>query len=108
VKVFDGSGDFLGSFKQKLWSIGGAFRVLDENEQEVCQLVGRWTSWDFSFTAQGVELARVTKKWTGLGKEMFTSADNYVLEINDAIPPESPTRKLILAAVMCIDQVLKE
>jgi len=108
VKVFDGSGVFLGGFHQKWLSIGGAFRVMDDNDREVCQLVGKWTSWDFRFTAHGVELASVKKKWTGLGKEMFTSADNYVLEISEAVPPESPTRKLILATVMCIDMVLKE
>jgi hypothetical protein len=45
---------------------------------------------------------------TGLGKELFTSADNYVLEIGEAVPPDSPVRKLVLAAVMCIDMVLKE
>jgi uncharacterized protein YxjI len=108
VRVFDASGRKLGGFNQKLFSIGGAFSVLDENDREVCQLAGKWTGWDFQFKAQGVELARVTKKWSGLGKEMFTSADNYVLEISDVLPPESPTRRLILAAVMCIDMVLKE
>jgi uncharacterized protein YxjI len=108
VSVYDGSGRRLGGFNQKLFSIGGAFSVLDENGNEICQLAGKWTGWDFQFKAQGVQLARVTKKWMGIGKEMFTSADNYVLEISEALPPESQTRKLILAAVMCIDKVLKE
>jgi uncharacterized protein YxjI len=54
------------------------------------------------------ELAHVTKKWAGLGKEMFTSADNYVLDISKDLPPDSAARMLILAAVMCIDMVLKE
>jgi hypothetical protein len=31
-----------------------------------------------------------------------------VLDISDAVSADSPTRKLILAAVMCIDKVLKE
>ncbi len=53
-------------------------------------------------------MAHVTKKWAGLGKEMFTSADNYVLEISNSVPPDSKLRQLILAAVMCIDMVLKE
>jgi uncharacterized protein YxjI len=44
----------------------------------------------------------------GLGKELFTSADNYVLKIDPSLPAESSLRKLILAAVMCIDMVLKE
>jgi uncharacterized protein YxjI len=108
VGVFDGSGRRLGGFNQKFFSIGGAFRVLDEHDNEVCQLSGKWTGWDFQFKAQGVQLARVNKKWQGLGKEMFTTADNYVLEISEALPAESQTRKLILAAVMCIDMVLKE
>jgi len=54
------------------------------------------------------ELAHVSKKWSGLGKEMFTSADNYMLEVSDGAPPDAPVRLLVLAAVMCIDMVLKE
>ena len=54
------------------------------------------------------ELAHVTKKWAGIGKELFTSADNYVLEISESVPTNTPARQLILAAVMCIDMVLKE
>ena len=50
----------------------------------------------------------VTKKWAGLGKELFTSADNYMLAINETVPAGDPTRLLILAAVMCIDMVMKE
>ena len=54
------------------------------------------------------ELAKVSKQWAGIGKEFFTSADNYVLSIDGSIPKDNPVRKLILAAVMCIDMVLKE
>jgi hypothetical protein len=39
---------------------------------------------------------------------MFTSADNYVLEINDTVDKTDPLRLLIFAAVICIDMVLKE
>lgn len=108
VSVFDESNDPIGGFRQKVFSIGGAFSVHDAHGLEVCRLTGQWTGWDFQFSAQGVQLARVTKKWMGVGKEFFTSADNYVIEISDAVAPDSPTRKLILAAVMCIDMVLKE
>ena len=31
------------------------------------------------FTFDGKELASVSKKWAGVGKELFTSADNYIL-----------------------------
>lgn len=108
VRVYDENDMLIGGFKQKLLTIGGAFRVLDADDNEVCQLKGKWTSWSFRFLAGENELANVTKEWAGLGKELFTSADNYVLTINDSVPPGSPGRKLILAAVMCIDMVLKE
>ncbi len=108
VKVYDGAGSLLGSFKQKFFSIGGKFDVLGADGGALCSLQGKWTGWDFSFAAQGVEFARVTKKWTGFGKEFFTSADNYALTIDPSLEADHPLRKLIIAAVMCIDMVLKE
>ncbi len=108
VEVLDENERMVGGFKQKLFSIGGAFDVLDTNANPLCSLKGKWTGWDFRFIKDGLELAHVTKKWAGLGKELFTSADNYVLNISASVPHDSPLRQLILAAVMCIDLVLKE
>ena len=108
VKVLDENDQVIGGFKQKFFSMGGAFTVLDANDQPLCQLKGKWTGWDFSFMSGDKQLARVTKKWAGLGKELFTTADNYVLQINDCVPADSPLRQLIVGAVMCIDMVLKE
>jgi uncharacterized protein YxjI len=108
VKVHDGQGVLIGGFKQKLFSIGGKFDVQDPSGQALCHLKGSWTGWNFRFLAGERQLAQVSKEWAGLGKEMFTSADNYVLNIADDVPEEAPVRKLILAAVMCIDMVLKE
>ena len=108
VTVLDGKDEKVGGFNQKLMSIGGKFDVLDENDQILCSLKGNWTGWDFRFVARDTEFAHVTKKWSGIGKEFFTSADNYVLEISDSVPPDNRVRLLILAAVLCIDMVLKE
>ena len=108
VDVLNASGVRIGGFKQKLFSIGGAFSVLDARDNEVCTLKGKWTSWEFRFLRGDRELAKVSKKWAGLGKELFTSADNYVLSIDAGVPEGDNLRLLILAAVMCIDMVLKE
>lgn len=108
VTVRDSNDNHIGSFRQKLLSIGGTFYVMDHNDEELCLLKGTWTSWEFDFIAGKTVLAKVRKKWTGIGKEIFTTADNYVLEISDAVPPDHPVRQLILAAVFCIDMVLKE
>lgn len=108
VKVVDGEGQYMGGFKQKFFSIGGKFDVLDAQEQAVCSLNGKWTGWEFRFVSGTTELARVSKKWAGLGKEFFTSADNYILQIGESVRSGDPRRPLILGAVMCIDMVLKE
>lgn len=108
VTVHDEQDRVLGYFRQKVFSIGGRFTVLDANERELCQLVGKWTSWDFRFMAGDRELAHISKKWAGMGKELFTTADNYALEISASVPTDSPLRQLIIAAVMCVDMVLKE
>ncbi|RXQ88467.1 RNAase [Ancylomarina salipaludis] len=108
VEVFDENEQLVGRFKQKFFSIGGKFSVFDVNDKQLCTLKGKWTSWDFKFMKDNVELAHVSKKWAGIGKELFTTADNYILEIKDNVPTDQPIRVMILAAVMCIDMVLKE
>jgi uncharacterized protein YxjI len=87
---------------------GEEFDVLDSDGKPVCTLQGTWTSWDFRFLQGNTELASVSKKWAGLGQEMFTTADNYMLSINNSVGASDGRRILIVAAVMCIDMVLKE
>ncbi len=108
VGVFDAAGNPIGTFRQKLLSIGGKFDILDAEGRIRCTLAGTWTSWEFRFERDGADIARVSKKWAGIGKELFTSADNYMLAIDPAVGADDPDRLLIVAAVLCIDMVLKE
>lgn len=67
---------------------------------------GNWTGWEFRFlTASGDELGVVSKKWAGVAKEFFTSADNYVVAVHH---PDSAAATLLLAAGLAIDTVHKE
>ena len=108
VDALDQNGMRIGGFQQKFFSIGGKFDVLDANDAPLCSLKGKWTGWNFKFEKDGSQLAEVSKKWAGIGKEFFTSADNYILHISESVPRNDPVRPLILAAVTCIDMVLKE
>ncbi|WP_445455206.1 LURP-one-related family protein [Flavobacterium sp. HNIBRBA15423] len=108
VEVFDEGDRLIGVFKQKFFSFGGKFEMHDNQDKHLCTLQGKWTGWDFKFIQHGKEIATVSKKWSGIGKELFTSADNYVLNINESIPSDDKLRPLILSAVMCIDMVFKE
>ncbi|UPQ77867.1 phospholipid scramblase family protein [Flavobacterium azooxidireducens] len=108
VEIFDESDKLIGVFKQKFFSFGGKFEIHDANDKHLCTLQGKWTGWDFKFIKDNRELAHVSKKWSGIGKEFFTSADNYVLEIYNHVPQDDNLRPLIVASVMCIDMVFKE
>jgi uncharacterized protein YxjI len=108
VEIFDESNKLIGVFKQKFFSFGGKFEIHDKNDKHLATLQGKWTGWDFKFIKDNNELANVSKKWAGIGKEFFTSADNYVIEINNSVPQDNAIRPLVLAAVMCIDMVFKE
>jgi len=66
-----------------------------------------WRAWNFSIRdALDQEVARITKTWEGLAKTVFTTADNYVVEIN--APLEDPLRSLVVAAALCVDTALKQ
>ncbi len=107
VRVTAG-GQLLGTFKQRLMSIGGKFDILDANDRKVAQLKGNLVGWNFKFVSEsGQELGVVTKKWAGIGKELFTSADNYIVTIAKEVDPVG-AGSLLLAAALCIDMVFKE
>tara|TARA_Y200000002_G_scaffold20917_1_gene16057 strand:+ start:42 stop:632 length:591 start_codon:yes stop_codon:yes gene_type:complete len=107
IQVFDENDNIVGIFKQR-FSFKSNFDMLDKREKLVCKLKGNFIGWNFKFLKGDTEVGLVTKKWAGIGKEMFTSADNYILEIKDKVEKDSPLRLLILAAVICIDMVIKE
>lgn len=107
VGILDKTGTPVGSFKSKLFSIGGAFRVFDAAGNEVAMVKGDWKGWNFQFLdGKGNALGSITKKWAGIGKEMFTSADNYIITLNEVTVPAKAM--LLLAAGLAVDTVFKE
>ncbi len=66
-----------------------------------------WRAWDFAVVdTSGVEVARITKKWEGFAKAMFTTADNYVVQIHR--PLDDPLRSLVVASALTVDTALRQ
>ena len=66
-----------------------------------------WRAWNFAITDHADnEVARITKTWEGLAKTMFTTADNYVLQIHFQLP--EPLRSLVVATALTVDTALKQ
>jgi len=107
IAVKRGDGSDLGYFKSKMFSLGGSFRVFNHADAQVAEVKGDWKGWNFKYLdAAGKEIGTVTKKWAGLGKELFTSADNYVINVADG--QSADFMALLLAAGIAIDTVYKE
>lgn len=106
VQVLDANGDSLGYFKAKAFSIGATFRVFTHDDEEVALVKGDWKGWNFRFLKGEHEIGTITKKWSGMGKELFTSADNYVISLNGE--PNETLNTLLLAAGLAVDCVFKE
>ena len=108
VQVFDGNDVLLGRFRQRLFSLGGKLVLHDAHDQVVCTVQGKLTSFEYKFLCNEEQLALVTKQWMGLGRELFTSADNYMVSIEPTVPATDDVRRLVLAAALTIDMVFAE
>ncbi len=66
-----------------------------------------WRAWNFMISDHtGAEVARITKTWEGFAKTMFTTADNYVLQIHR--PLSEPLLSLVVASALTVDTALKQ
>ena len=109
VMVRDASGADIGQIVQKNFGIIGKIRFgLESGGKPLGSINGEdWDAWDFNIQdATGDEIARITKTWAGLAKEMFTKGDNYVVQIHR--PLEEPLRSLVIASALAVDTALRQ
>ncbi len=66
-----------------------------------------WRAWNFRIEDHtGAEIARITKTFEGIAKTMFTTSDNYVVQIHGQIA--QPLNSLVVAAALSVDTALKQ
>ena len=66
-----------------------------------------WRAWNFRIEdGSGAEVARITKTFEGFAKTMFTTADNYVVQLHSK--PAEPLHSLVIASALSIDTALKQ
>ena len=107
VIVCDGQGREIGKIVQEN-AIGKINFSLVANGQLLGSIRAQnWRAWNFQIVDhQGVEIAKITKTWEGLAKTMFTTADNYVVQIAHRAP--EPLNSLIVASALSVDTALKQ
>jgi uncharacterized protein YxjI len=108
LTVMDGAGRGAGTITQA--NVFGKIRF--DLHGAMGEAIGQiraenWRAWNFSIVDSNErEVARITKSWEGLAKTLFTSADNYVLEIDPSVTGD--LRLLILASAAGVDVALKQ
>lgn len=108
VHVSDGQGRQVGSIVQQNVFGKKRFAFQTPGGEDVGSInAENWRSWDFSIQdPNGAEIGRITKKWSGILREGFTTADNYVFTVTGAPSPD--LRLMMLASAAGVDLALKQ
>ena len=105
---------------------GGAFsqiRIVDPSEKSIgylsrgnvyspdnnllCSFRSDWKGWNLTLTdPTGASIGEVKKKWNGVGKELFTSADKYYVSVNPSVTGDA--RIAIFGMAIIYDIILHE
>lgn len=107
VVVGDPSGNEIGRIVQE--NVFGKIKfALEIGGKQIGAIKAEnWRAWDFAIeNADGREVARVTKKFEGLARAVFTTADNYIVDIHEEL--SQPLASLVVAAALSIDTALKQ
>lgn len=108
VRIFNEAGAPIGSFKHMFSLVNPKFILMDNEGREIATIKGDWAAWNFEITdTAGQRIGRVDKKWDGLAKELFTTADKYVVNIEPSVTDENQ-RIAIASVAATIDMILKE
>ncbi|MEA2685240.1 MAG: hypothetical protein QOE93_435 [Actinomycetota bacterium] len=107
IVVEDGSGREIGQIVQE--NMVGKIRFgLEAGGRKLGSInAENWRAWNFNIQDEhGQEIARITKTWEGLAKTVFTTADNYVVQIKRLL--DEPLRSLVVASALSVDTALKQ
>ena len=99
-----GAGDRpVGSLQQRFAWFNKKFDVLDTRERVVMTMSSpMWKIWTFPIKKSDRDVSVIEKKWSGLGKELFTDADNFRVRFTDP-KLSADDRLLLLASAVFID-----
>jgi len=107
IGVQDGQGVEIGQIVQE--NVFGKIRFRLEAGNTPLGYINakNWRAWNFHIVDHaGEEVAHITKTYGGLVRSVFTTADNYVVQI--LRPLDGPLQAMVVAAAVSIDTALKQ
>jgi len=108
IIISSGDNQQIGSIRQKFKFFKPTFLIFNHQQTQVAEIAGDWKAWNFVINNEnGGSIGAITKKWAGAMKEIFTSADKYLVNIDPSYS-NMMNKVIILSAAITIDMVLKE
>jgi uncharacterized protein YxjI len=110
VRVFDGEGKVVGTYKTKKFSLSGGFHIYDKDGKHVAEIKGRMFKDEYKFLApdRTTEMGSVSKQWRGLTKELFSAGPAYGVEVAPAYAEDTRAKMLILGAALAIKAIFSQ
>ncbi len=102
LKVHDADGRAIGGIRRK-WGVFKRRMVIeDASGNPIAEVSGSvFRRYTFTIRQNGQEIGRVTKRWSGLGREMFTDADSFLVEM--PVGHDDDFQALALATAFAVD-----
>jgi len=90
IVATDVNGNNVGEVRMDWSPFRRKYDIIDENKKQFAKVDEPMLSWDFAMKDEnGNKLAAVNRNWSGIGKELFTDAGQYLVHL------ESETKKII-------------
>ena len=103
LHVYDGDDRLLGSLQREFSILRRRFTLSDANGDVIARIDGPiWRPSTFMIYRNDEEVARVTKQWGGMLKEMFTDADAFRVQ-QSTIGLRQEFSQMVLGAAFAID-----
>ncbi|MFO7699843.1 MAG: phospholipid scramblase-related protein, partial [Acidimicrobiia bacterium] len=104
MEVRGPAGQLLGRIERRFSLLNRVYDLIGPRGQLFARIESRlFKVWTFPvLDPSGVERARIAKKWSGWGKELFTDADNFGVDFGPH-PWTPEQRAVIFAAAIAVD-----
>ncbi len=101
MTCFDGD-QKIGRIQRRFRVLGRRFTIFDADDREILTIDSPlFKIWTFKVLSGGRQIGKISKKWGGMVKEMFTAADTFGVEFQRDTHPD--VKKLLLIATFLID-----
>jgi uncharacterized protein YxjI len=107
-EVKDGTGEVVGRFKAKKFTLSGGYQIYDKAGKHVAEIQGKMFKAEYKFLAPDKNvMGTVSRTWAGLAKEMLTGDNTYGVEVQPAYAEDSRAKLLMLGAAIAAETIFK-